>query len=144
MRKDVITIAEADVVLFAQADWLSLSDAVKIASIGRASVYVQTKWSCADIDWEDDTTIFADVKEAIAYFAYADSKGVLYGNAGQLDSDILSSKSVKAASVTVTKVYATSRTLNTPSSSMRQLGYPTDLMSMYCTKAIYSQPVTRV
>jgi len=77
----VITVDEADDYLAQKAAWLELSDAVKTSHIVKGSVYAQTQWTCVDdVVWEGTPDIPDELKEAVAYYAYADSQGVLYGD----------------------------------------------------------------
>jgi len=78
LNMTVITPSEADVFLADKADWLALTDSVKEGHIAKASVYLQTAWTCTDIDWDDDNTISSVVKEACSYYAYANFVGNLY------------------------------------------------------------------
>lgn len=135
MRKDIITPAEADVFLAAYADWLALTpDSVKEAHIAKASVYVQTSWTCVDIDWSDDLTIPEDVKEAVAYYAYADMHSVLYGDVTtSRDVGDLQMKSVRAGDVTVAKAYFKGIGSVSKMGTNSPLGYPNSLMGTYCT-----------
>ena len=73
----LITIAESDIYNALSPDWLVLTDPVKDAHIYNASVYMQQKWTCADVDWSDPTTLDDDLKRACAYYADADRIGVL-------------------------------------------------------------------
>ncbi len=73
----LITIAESDTYNALSADWIALTDPIKEAHIFNASVYMQTKWTCADVDWSDTDTLDEDLKRACAYYADADSIGVL-------------------------------------------------------------------
>ena len=88
MNTTVITPEESDVFLAAYEDWLALDPTVQEAHIAKGSVYAQTQWTCADVVWEDDpdteeveeVDIPALVKEAVAYYAYIDFHGNLYGD----------------------------------------------------------------
>ena len=80
LNKAIITVAEADLTLALEADWLALADSIKEAHISKASVYIQTVWTCSEVDWSDDTTITDEVKEACAYYALVDSNGNLYAD----------------------------------------------------------------
>ena len=81
LEKAVITAAESQVTLAAEADWMALDEALQATHIGYGSIYVQTKWTCIDedtcleIDWTDAPD---DIKEAVAYFALANLRLVLY------------------------------------------------------------------
>ena len=73
----LITVVESDIYNALSADWVALSDPIKEAHIFNASVYMQTKWRCVDVDWSDPTTLDDDLKRACAYYADADRIGVL-------------------------------------------------------------------
>ena len=73
----LITIAEADAFNALSPDWLLLTDPAKDAHIFNASVYMQAEWVCADVEWDDPTTLDEDVKRCCGYFADADRIGVL-------------------------------------------------------------------
>jgi hypothetical protein len=129
MNKAIITPAEADVFLALEEDWLVLDNATKVAHIERASVYVQTQWVCA-FDWDDTPNIPEVVKEAVAWYAYSEFKGVLYGSSDASTFDVVE-KSVKAGSVTVSKKFNAAGGKYGPAS---QLGYPDALMKSECSR----------
>lgn len=60
------------------AAWALLSDAEKDKHIYNASVYMQTSWTCLDVDWEDTSTLNADLEKACAMYAEADMLGLLF------------------------------------------------------------------
>ena len=63
------------------AGWLALTTAAKDVHIFNASVYIQSNWTCVDIDWDDNTTWTDDLKRACAWYADADRAGVLFPDA---------------------------------------------------------------
>ncbi len=138
MITSIITVAEADTYLAAFPDWLALDVSVKEAHISNASLYIQTKWSCAvagvAIDWTNTLNIPDEIKHACAWYALADSSGNLYGDVQTADPGTgkLTGKSVKAGSVTVTKSFSSGSVAISGSASSH--GLPDDLMSIYCTK----------
>lgn len=77
----LVDIATADNYNVTRSDWLALTDPVKTQHIWNASLYIQSGWTCTDIDWDDDTTWTDDLKRACSYYAYADSLGVLFKGA---------------------------------------------------------------
>ena len=134
MNKAIITPAESDVYLAAYLDWIALDDTTKTLHIEKASVYVQTQWVCVDVDWDDDLTIPDNVKEATAYYAYADFQGTLYGDPGDpTQPGQLSGKLVTAGSVTVSKSYF--KGSNSIYGSASPFGYPDTLMAVSCESA---------
>ena len=134
MRKDIITVAEADVLLSLYQEWLSLTPLQREKHISKASVYVQTQWTCVDIDWDDDLTIGDDIREAIAYYAYADAAGVLYGDVtASRDVGDLQMKSIKTGEVTVAKAYFKGIGSINKTGTQSPLGYPNSLMGAHCS-----------
>lgn len=130
LNQAVITPTEADVFLALEAAWLLLTDTVKEDHISKASIYMQTAWTCSDIDWSDDTTIPDDVKQACAYYALADSNGNLYpeATATPTDKGNILEETKKAGSLQKTVKYSDSH-LN---DSGDLLQFPNSLMSPYC------------
>ena len=134
MRKDIITPVEADVFLAQYLSWTALTNDQKLYYIGRASVYVQLAWTCADVDWADDTTITDNMREAIAYYAFADSAGNLYGDVAVADEFKGSIKHEKYKLDTLALENAWyARNAAKPSGSHSSLGYPNSLMEVACT-----------
>jgi len=74
---NLITIAESDTYNALSAAWLALTDPEKTAHIFNASVHMQAQWICADVEWDDTTTLDDDLQRACAYYADADRIGVL-------------------------------------------------------------------
>jgi len=143
MNKAIITPAESDAYLAVYADWLALDNTIKEQHIEKASVYVQTQWTCIDVDWDDTPTIPDNIKEATAYYAYADFKGTLYGDPGDTtEPGQLRSKLVTAGSVTVAKGYY--KGSNNIYGSAAPFGYPDSLMELSCTSASGSGVTTLI
>ena len=143
MNRAVITLAEADVILAQFADWIALSNALKLSHITKASVYAQTQWTCVDVDWTDSLLVPADIKEAVAYYAAADMSGNLFGDVSTLDSDKgkIKKERSKVGSLEEEFEYSGSVPLY---STRRSLGYPDVLMETLCTKKSGEITLTRV
>ena len=144
MNTAVINVSESNTTLAQFSDWLALPDSSKKFHITRASVYAQTYYSCTDIVWEDDpdtveveaVNIPDEVKEAVAYFAYADFKGNLYGDPATADEyygKLRSKKEQLGDLLEETSWYRGGAT--SPNGVAKSLGYPHTLMSIYCTLA---------
>lgn len=139
MRFDIITPLESDTYLAEYSDWLGLTDAVKESHIGRASVYVQTGWTCADIDWDDDETIEEPVKMAVAFYAYASLHNNLFGDITEGGTTgRIRSEYEKVGSLSSGREYFMGMPLRETA-----LGYPDSLMSPYCIKNSASITLTR-
>jgi hypothetical protein len=143
MNRAVITPAEADVILAQFADWIALSDALKLSHITKASVYAQTQRTCVDVDWTDSLLVPADIKEAVAYYAAADMHGNLFGDVSTLDSDKgkIKKERSKVGSLEEEFEYSGSVPLY---STRRSLGYPDVLIETLCTKKSGEITLTRV
>ena len=74
----LITVSEADTYNALSSDWLALTEAEKDAYIFNASLYIQSAWTCADVLWDDPTTLGEDLKRAVAWYSEADRLGVLF------------------------------------------------------------------
>lgn len=137
MNTAVITVDEANGFLSQFPTWLALDDAAKTHHISRASVYAQTHYTCDDIVWEDPgKDIPAEANEAVAYFAYADSQGNLYGDPATVDEytgKVRSKKEQLGDMLEETSWYRGG--VSSPSGAARSLGYPHTLMSVHCTLA---------
>ncbi len=83
---NLITIAEADVFNALSSDWLALTDPEKSAYVFNASLYMQSYWSCADIEWDDETTLTEDQKRACAYYAEANRLDLLFTPLEQVEA----------------------------------------------------------
>lgn len=143
MNKAVITPTEADVFLAQFSDWLALTNSQKLVHLAKASVYVQTQWTCVDVDWTDSLLIPADIKEATAYYAIADMGGNLFGDPSSttMDRGKIKRERSKVGSLEEEFEYSGS----TPSiSTKRLLGYPDVLMETLCTKKSGEISLTRV
>lgn len=128
--KDIITPTEADATLALEAAWLLLTDQVKEDHIAKASVYMQTVWTCEDVDYTDDTTFTDDFKEACAYYSLADSNGNLYDSPADTLSglgDIIET-SDKVGSLSTTVKYDD----NGQATKADLLSYPNALMGAEC------------
>jgi len=131
--RDLITPAESETFLSHYDDWLSLDEPTQERHISAGSVYVQLKWTCEDIDWSDTSGLPVDIKEAIAYYSYANFKGLLYGDPSQssLNEEFMVSGRIDKLTRTVEF-----RSPKDFSSSQHPLAYPNSLMSAYCTSNI--------
>jgi len=131
LNKAIITPAEADVILATETDWLALTDPVKEAHIAKASVYMQTRFTCSEIDWSDDTTFTTEIQEACAYFALASSNGNLYPDpkATPDEKGNVIEETDKVGSLQSTVKY--SETMNV-TTSYDLLNYPNSLMGVDC------------
>lgn len=131
MIRNIITIEEADTYLALEADWLELDDPAKTNNISRASVYVQTKWVCNDIDYDDEDTIPEVVKEACAWYALANSRNLLYPDMQPSDRDggFLTEKTIGAGALKKTIKFSED------GNPAQVLSYPDDLMGTVCSVA---------
>jgi hypothetical protein len=153
MNTTVISAADSDTFLAQFTSWTALDDEVKEFYIARACVYAQTKYTCADVVWEDDpdtddvevVSIPDEVKEAIAYFAYADSQSNLFGNPAVVDETKGKLRSHKEQLGDLLEEKSWYRGGETsPSGVARSLGYPHTLMSVHCTLNSSSVTLVRV
>jgi len=133
LNKAIITPAEADAILVTETDWLALTDPVKEGHIAKASVYMQTRFTCSEIDWSDDTTFTDEIKEACAYFALADSNGNLYTDPTDTPSGKgnIIEESDKVGSLASTVKYSDQGA----HTSYDLLQYPNALMGVDCTSS---------
>lgn len=139
LNRAVITPAESQVILSAEADWMALTDDEQEQHISIGSVYIQTKWTCLEVDWDDDTTISDEIKEACAYYSLADLRGTLYESSVSDDSTgkiVEESKAV--GSLKSTTKWADNNT------TKHYTQYPDGLMSIECTKVGGSGSVVAV
>ncbi len=83
---NLITNEEADVFNALSEDWLALDEAQKTNYIFNASLYMQTRWTCIDVDWTDTTTLTDVLKRACAYYAEADRLQVLFAEMTPTDA----------------------------------------------------------
>ena len=58
--------------------WDALTDPEKTMHIYNATVYMQTRWYCSDVDWDTPADLDDDLQRACAYYADADRLGLLY------------------------------------------------------------------
>ncbi len=135
MITPIITIAEADAFLAAYPDWLTLTDDQKTAHIYNGSLYIQTTWTCVDvdgdaIDWTDTANIPEEIKNACALYAYADSLGNLYGSVATADTRKTTKEMVKAGSVTIDEEFAAGG--SSAVGVKGSFGLPDTLMGLYC------------
>lgn len=138
LNKEVITPAEADSYLSDKDDWLDLVDSVKENRIARASVYLQTNWTCENIDWSDSSTIPEIVKESCAYYAYADFRGNLFS---ELSSDGTPLGRITELTKDLDGLLTTTKYSDkTGSVSPNPLSYPDALMGTEC-KEVFSGSV---
>jgi len=138
----IITIAEADAYLAGYADWLALTDPEKEAHIYNASLYIQTGWTCVDVDWTDTVNIPEEIKHACALYALADSVGNLYGEPETADTRKTTREMIKAGSITVDETFAGAGSNEV--GDLSSFGLPDSLMSIHCTTAIGTEDLTRV
>lgn len=133
LNKVVITPAESDVFLADKTDWLALDDSVKESHIAKSSVYLQTEWTCENIDWSDDLTIPEIVKESCAYYAYADFVGNLFADLTADGTPIgrLTQQTENVGSLETTYKYSD----KTSSTAPDPLSYPDTLMATECVLA---------
>lgn len=154
MNTTVITPAESDVYLAAYQDWLDLDDATKEAHIAKGSVYAQTQWTCADVVWEDDPDtaevevidIPDSVKEAVAYYAYIDFHGILYGDPTTIPDQHGNLRGLmdKVGDLATEVQYFQGGSLS-GSGTQSHTGYPDALMGVHCTLAgVGSEGLVRV
>ncbi len=132
MNKTVITPAEADSFLSIYTSWSNLSQAQKLDAIAKASVYAQTTWTCADVDW--DAVVDTNIKEAIAYYAYAASAGALYGDVTVRDESHgkLRANEYKVGALATKKSWYRGGATQ-PQGRNKSLAYPDTLMKTACT-----------
>jgi len=145
MNTAIITADESDTILAQYTSWTALLDPKKEFFIARASIYAQTKWSCVDIVFEgDDENIPDEIKEAVAYYAYADYSGNLFGDVAisTIKAGKLKSKREKLGELEEEISYFLSG--NQLTSSAKSLGYPDTLMKVYCTKESINSELIRV
>ena len=139
---NLITVAEADAYNASSSVWLALTDSVKEAHIFNSSLYMQSYWTCTDIDWEDTTTMTDDTKRACAYYAEADRLGLLFDPLEALESQHgrLTEKTQKVGSLLETTKWSSYGPLRT--------GNPLEmidaLMMGECTRLTGSVELTRV
>jgi len=142
MNKAIITPTEADVILVQFADWIALSNALKTSHIAKASVYVQTQWTCVDVDWAISADIADDIKEAVAYYAMADMANTLFGDVTSADDrGKIKRERSKVGSLEEEFEYSGA----TPTySTRRSFGYPDVLMESLCTRKLGEVTLIRV
>lgn len=129
----LITVSESDTYNALSPDWLALTpDAKKEAHIYNASVYMQTKWTCADVDWSDTSTLDDDLKRACAYYADADRIGVLSSPvAVTAKTGNVTEETRKLGTMLKTTKWAEGGT-----TSGDPLESINNIMSMYCTSKV--------
>ncbi len=130
LNRAIITPAESQVILAAESDWIALTDSVQEQHIEKGSVYVQTQWTCVDVDWDDDTTISQEIKDAVAYYSLADFRGTLYDSTAPSETDLgkISEESSAVGSLKKTIKYCCDEAPST-----NPLQYPDSLMRIECT-----------
>lgn len=149
MNTAIITPSEADTFLAQYSIWDDLPTLDKTFYIYRASVYVQTHWVCVDeVVWEtsDDETINIpdEIKEAVAYFAYADSQSNLFGDVTTEDEKRGTLKALELEASDLRKRVEYYSGSSYPG-ALFALGYPSSLMSVYCKKGgVNSTELVRV
>jgi hypothetical protein len=145
MNTAVITDSEADVLLASFTDWSTLTEAQKLSFIRRASIFAQVAWTCSSVVWEgDDEDIPDEVKEAVAYYAYADFKSNLFGDitsTGSSHGNLQMSRDKLGDLETERTYFKGGQDLASGFKSI--LGYPDSLMKIYCTRYT-SSLLTRV
>ena len=142
MNTAVITPAEADVYLAQYPNWLNLTNDQKLYFISRASAYVQMEWSCTNVDWDDDSTISPTIKEAVAYYAYADSANNLYGDVTEATEikGPLRVEEYKLDTLAIKNQWYK----GSQNSTLSSLGYPNSLMETECQLASSTTELIRV
>jgi len=134
LNKAVITPAEADVFLALYPLWLALTDPVKEGHIAKASVHMQTKWSCLGVGWDVDPLVLSDdLAEACAYYSLASFKGNLYPDPGVTSSGVglVVEESDAIGTLKTSKKYSDTKSVQTASA---MLIYPDALMATACTR----------
>jgi len=129
MNYAIITPTEADTTLAIYSNWVSLENDTKLAYIRKASVYIQTKWTCAEVDYEG--TIPDEIKEACAYYAYANFSNNLFNDVNAKDVAKGTLKSERKVADVVEKEQ--SWYPGTANSKPSPLSYPNTLMAIHCT-----------
>lgn len=142
MNKAVITPAEADSFLSIYTSWSNLSQEQKLNAIAKASVYAQTTWICANVDW--DAVTDANIKEAVAYYAYAASAGALYGDVTVRDEPHgkLRSDEYKVGVLTTKKAWYRGGATQ-PQGKDKSLAYPDTLMKTVCIAKTFDTEIIR-
>lgn len=134
----IITIEESDTYNTSSTDWLELSDTEKTLHIFYASLYIQTKWTCLEIDWEDLTTVPDDIKRACAYYADADRLKLLYS---PMTADYAKGRLVEQTNGMDPFVETLKWAAIGPDYSGKPLERIDAIMSTACTKTGYGQLV---
>ena len=139
---NLITNAVADTYNALSSGWLALADITKTRHIFNASAYIQARWSCVDVDWDDETTIDNDILRACAYYADADRVGVLFPAVAVVEPH-------RAITVEKKKLGSMEKTLQWADAGGLTTGNPLAsidaIMSLYCTRiGIGSGVLTRV
>lgn len=132
IEKALITPAQADATLASESDWKDLATPEKTNHIAFASTYVQLNWYCTGIDWSDETTIPDEVKEAVAYYALANSRGTLFEDTNpqtERSGDVQEKTSQLGGLKSTVKYFESSE-----SEEGYPLQYPDALMDFYCNK----------
>lgn len=147
MNYAIITPEQSDVYLARFADWIALDDPTKVEHISRASVYVQTQWSCVDtVVFEDDpdtdeveeVAIPDEIMKATAEYAYVDFQGNLYGDPAT-DEDPhgnLRSQSDQVGDLK-TEISWYKGGAQSSYGTDANTGFPDSLMSTYCKSTTY-------
>ena len=134
MNTTAITISDANGYLALYSDWLALSDSAKLRHIAKASAYAQTQWTCvAAVVWEGTPAIPDEIKEAIAYYAYADFYGKLFGSPS-VDEERhggLRSTMSKVGEL-IDEIQYFQGGAQTATGNKSSIGYPDALMRLYC------------
>ena len=112
--------------------WDALTDPVKTEHIYNASVYMQTSWYCADVDWTDTANLDADLQKACAYYADADRQGYLYPSTTVVEDH-------RALTRRTRKLEGMEETLEwddtTGSKRSNPIAHIDSIMALYCIKS---------
>jgi len=127
----LITRDQADTYNDASTAWLALTNDEKDAHIYTATVYMQTMWTCTDVEWDDLTTLDDDLLRACAYYADADRQGYLYPTAEIIEGHrALTRKTQKLGSMEKTLEWSDTAGLRTA----RPLSPIDSIMYVYCVR----------
>lgn len=127
----LITKAEADVFNALSSAWLALTDDLKDFHIYNASVYMQTRWTCTDVEWDDTTTLDEDLKRACAYYAEADRLETLMAPVSDIEhKGRIVEETGKVDTLLETTKYSDSGTTVTGGNNLQSIDA---IMSIYCT-----------
>lgn len=133
MNREIISTQESDAILSVYPDWTSLESPEKLRYISMASVYVQTQWTCVDVDWSVSDDIPVDIKEAVAFYAMAAMAGTLFGDVTSNDGNkgkIKKERNKSGREEEEYEYFGSSPMYNTT----KTFGYPDSLMETLCER----------